>query len=149
MRIDEDLRIVPELAESFEQTSPLTYVATVRRGVRFHDGRELTSADVVYTFRSLLDPDFRGRTGAYRLLAAVDALDAYTVRFTLKEPFASFPINLVMGIVPGRVRRPQLRGSPIGTGPVQARRLSPRRPHDARAVRRSLQGRARATPGSC
>lgn len=116
VRIHDDLRIVPELAESFEQTSPLTYVATLRRGVRFHDGRELTSADVVYTFRSLIDPDFRGRTGAYRLLAAVDPLDAYTVRFTLKEPFASFPINLVMGIVQdgsgGRNSR-----QPVGTGP--------------------------------
>ena len=36
----------------------LTYVATLRRGVRFHDGHELTSADVVYTFGSFLDPAF-------------------------------------------------------------------------------------------
>ncbi|MEX2661583.1 MAG: ABC transporter substrate-binding protein [Vicinamibacterales bacterium] len=118
VRIDDNLRIVPDLAESLEKPDPLTYVATLRRGVRFHNGRELTAADVVYTFRSLIDPDFRGRTGAYRLLGAVDALDPYTVKFTLKEPFASFDINLVMGIVqdgsgtgPGR--------QPIGTGPYR------------------------------
>ncbi|MBA3884412.1 MAG: ABC transporter substrate-binding protein, partial [Acidobacteria bacterium] len=73
MRIDDQLRIVPELAESVEQPDPLTYIAHLRRGVLFHDGRELTAADVVYTFRSFLDPDFRGRSGAYRLLAAVEA----------------------------------------------------------------------------
>ncbi|MCA1560772.1 MAG: ABC transporter substrate-binding protein, partial [Acidobacteria bacterium] len=97
VRIATDLRIVPELAESLEQPDPVTYRARLRRGVQFHNGRELTSADVVYTFRSFLDPNFRGRSGAYRLLASVDAPDRYTVEFRLKEPFGSFPINLVMG----------------------------------------------------
>jgi ABC-type transport system substrate-binding protein len=81
---------------------PLTYVATLRHGVLFHNGRELTSDDVVYTFRSLLDPAFRGRTGAYRQqLAAIVAKDRYTVEFKLTKPFGSFPINLVMGIESG------------------------------------------------
>jgi peptide/nickel transport system substrate-binding protein len=115
VRIDDNLRIVPDLAESFEQTDPLTYVARLRRGVLFHNGRELTAADVVYTFRSLIDPAFRGRTGAYRLLGAVDAVDGYTVKFTLKEPFASFPINLVMGIVQDGSGVGSSR-LPIGTG---------------------------------
>ena len=118
VRIDDNLRIVPELAESLEKPDPLTYIAKLRRGVRFHNGRELTAADVVYTFRSLIDPNFRGRTGAYRLLAAVDALDPYTVKFTLKEPFASFDINLVMGIVQdGSGAGPSRQ--PIGTGPYK------------------------------
>ncbi len=115
VRIDEELRIVPDLAESFEQADSLTYVAKLRRGVRFHNGRELSAADVVYTFRSLIDPTFRGRTGAYRLLGAVDALDPFTVKFTLKEPFASFPINLVMGIVQDGSGAANSR-QPIGTG---------------------------------
>ena len=115
VRINDDLTIVPDLAERFDQIDPLTYVATLRRGVRFHNGRELTSADVVYTFRSLIDPNFRGRTGAYRLLGAVDAIDAYSVRFTLKEPFASFPINLVMGIVQEGSGSANSR-QPVGTG---------------------------------
>ncbi len=109
---------MPELAESLEQPDALTYVARLRRGVRFHNGRELTAADVVYTFRSFLDPSFRGRTGAYRLLAAVDALDPYTVAFRLKEPFASFPINLVMGIVQDGIGAANAR-QPIGTGPYK------------------------------
>jgi peptide/nickel transport system substrate-binding protein len=118
VRIDDDLRIVPDLAESLEKPDPVTYIAKLRRGVKFHNGRELTAADVVYTFRSLIDPTFRGRTGAYRMLGAVDALDPYTVKFTLKEPFASFDINLVMGIVQdGSGVGPSRQ--PIGTGPYK------------------------------
>ena len=56
VRIDDQLRVVPDLAESLEQPDPLTYVAHLRRGVLFHNGRELTSADVVYTFRELSRP---------------------------------------------------------------------------------------------
>lgn len=115
-RIDENLRVVPELAESIEQPDPVTYVARLRRGVLFHNGRELTAADVLYTFRSFLDPNFRGRTAAYRVVQSVDALDPYTVTFTLKEPSASFPINLVMGIVQDGSGAENAR-QPIGTGP--------------------------------
>jgi peptide/nickel transport system substrate-binding protein len=118
VRIDDQLRVVPELAESLEQPDPVTYVARLRRGVLFHNGRELTAADVVYTFRSFLDPSFRGRSGAYRLLAAVTALDPYTVEFRLKEPFGSFPINLVMGIVQAGSGGANSR-QPIGTGPYR------------------------------
>lgn len=121
--MDDDLRIVPQLADSLEQPDPTTYVARLRKGVRFHNGRELTSEDVVYTFRSFLDPAFRGRSGAYRLVAAVDPVDRYTVRFTLKEPFASFPINLVMGIVQAGSGAANAQ-RPIGTGPYRLERFA-------------------------
>ncbi len=118
VRIDNDLRIVPDLAESLEQPDPVTYVARLRRGVLFHNGRELTADDVVYTFRSFLDPAFRGRSGAYRVLASIEARDPYTVVFTLKEPFASFPVNLVMGIVQSGSGSANER-QPVGTGPYR------------------------------
>jgi len=120
VRIDENLRVVPELAESLVQPDPLTYIARLRHGVRFHNGRELTSADVVYTFRSFLDPNFRGRSGAYRQVASVDAIDRYTVVFKLKEPFGPFRINLVMGIVQDGSGDANAR-QPIGTGPYKLR----------------------------
>ena len=124
VRIDADLRIGPELAETLEQPDPLTYVARLRRGVLFHNGRELTAEDVVYTFRSFLDPKFGGRSGAYRLLADVTALDPYTVQFKLKEPFAAFPVNLVMGIVQAGSGGANAR-RPIGTGPYKLAEFVP------------------------
>lgn len=117
LNLDETLRVAPGLAERLEQPDETTYVVHLRRGVRFHDGHELTSADVVHTFRSLLDPSFvSARKGAYSLVRAVDALDPWTVRFTLSQPFGSFPIQLVLPIVPAGAG-PELRDRPVGTGP--------------------------------
>ena len=120
VRIDDQLRIVPELA-SLERVDDVTYVAHLRSGVLFHNGRELTSEDVVYTFRSFLAPAFRGRSGAYRQqLKSVDALDRYTIKFTLQKPFGSFPVNLVMGIVQAGSEGANAR-TPIGTGPYKVK----------------------------
>jgi peptide/nickel transport system substrate-binding protein len=123
VKIDSSLRIVPELIESdLERPDPITYIARLRKGVLFHNGRELTSDDVVYTFRSFLDPKFRGRSGAYRQVASVDPIDRYTVRFTLKAPFGPFPINLVMGIVQAGSGEANAR-QPIGTGPYKLKQF--------------------------
>lgn len=125
VRIDDDLRVVPHLAASIEAVDPVTYVARLRRGVRFHNGRELTANDVVYTFRSFLDPKFRGRSAAYRtVLADVVARDPYTVEFRLTSPLASFPINLVMGIVQAGSGEANTR-NPVGTGPYRLAEFVP------------------------
>jgi peptide/nickel transport system substrate-binding protein len=119
MTLDDRLRVVPDLAERIENPDPTTYVVALRRGVKFHDGHELTSADVVYTFRSLLDPAFLSpRKGAYRMVKAIDARDRYTVAFSLTEPFGSFPVNLVIPIVPEGAPA-NFRDRPIGTGPYR------------------------------
>jgi peptide/nickel transport system substrate-binding protein len=124
VRLDERLRVVPDLAESLDHPDDLTYVARLRRGVMFHNGRELTADDVAYTFRSLIDPAFRGRTGAYTILRSVDIVDPYTVAFHLKAPFVSFPINLVMGIVENGSGAANAR-TPIGTGPYRLVTFAP------------------------
>ena len=94
------------LAVSIENRDPLTYIARLRHGVRFHDGRELTAKDVIYTLGSALGPNL------------VTALDDYTVQFTLTQPDSAFPSRLVFAVVPdgaGEV----LRKFPIGTGPYR------------------------------
>jgi peptide/nickel transport system substrate-binding protein len=119
MTIDEQLRVAPGLAARLDNPDPLTYIAHLRSGVRFHDGRVLTARDVAYTFNSLLDPAFVSpRKGAYRMVASVTALDDSRVEFKLKEPFGSFPIQLVMQIVP-EGSGDSLRTFPIGTGPYR------------------------------
>ncbi len=120
LTIDDRMQLTGGLAEQFENPTPTTYVARLRHGVLFHDGHELTSADVVFTFRSLMDPALGSlRQGAYRALAAVEALDRYTVQFTLKAPFTAFPINVsAIQIVPDGAG-PELRNHPIGTGPYR------------------------------
>ena len=117
----DDLRIRPALAQRLDNPDPLTYIAHLRHGVTFHDGHELTARDVVYTFKSILDPallsPFRG---AFRSLKDVTALDDHTVVFTLSEPFAAFPMQLtgVPPIVPAEAGD-SLRTFPIGSGPYR------------------------------
>jgi peptide/nickel transport system substrate-binding protein len=84
-----------DLAESWTQPSETTYVFKLRRGVRWHpkppvNGRELTAEDVRYSVERFLT--VKGNANAYMLksLDRVDVLDPYTVKFTLKEPFAWF-----------------------------------------------------------
>lgn len=122
MEIGDDLRPVPGLAERLEVVDPLTYVAHLRRGVTFHDGRAMTAADVVATFRPFLDPGYISPyKGAFTVMADVRALDDYRVEFTLKEPFAAFPMaNLVaIDIVPAHVDEAALTRAPVGTGPYR------------------------------
>ena len=84
-----------DLAESWSQPNETTYVFKLRKGVRFHNkppvnGREMTAEDVRYTIERFLT--VKGNANAYMLKAVdkVEAVDKYTVKFTLKEPFAWF-----------------------------------------------------------
>jgi peptide/nickel transport system substrate-binding protein len=119
--VGDDLRVVPRLALRLDNPDPLTYVAHLRRGVRFHDGSQLTSADVVYTYAAFLDPAYISPfKGAFRVLQSVRAIDDYTVEFKLHEPFAAFPAQLagVPPIVPAGSGN-SMRTFPIGTGPYR------------------------------
>ncbi len=119
LALNDRLEVVGGLASGWTSPTPTTYLVTLRQGIRFHDGHELTADDVVYTFTSLLAPEFISpRKGAYRMLDRVEVADRYTVRFILKEPFGSFPVNLVIPIVPNGAGA-GLRNAPVGTGPYK------------------------------
>jgi peptide/nickel transport system substrate-binding protein len=120
MKISDDLRIVPDLATRFETTDSQTYTVGIPPGVHFHDGREMTSADVAYTFRRFLDKSFvSARKGAYTDLVAVDPVDRYTTTFRLRAPSAAFSSQLTfIGIVPVGSGASTAR-SPVGSGPYR------------------------------
>jgi len=80
----------PHLATSWERKSPSELIVTLRQGVKFHNGDELTSEDVAYTFR---DGRLRGEKAQipggkpyFGILANVEAVDKYTVRFATSVP---------------------------------------------------------------
>lgn len=98
---DENLEIVPVVAESFENPDDQTWVFNLREGVMFHDGVELTSADVAYTYDTMRDPDFgAANIGFYRDIVDIETPDDYTVIFNLEAPNAPFIYYLGVGIVP-------------------------------------------------
>ncbi|KGD96608.1 ABC transporter substrate-binding protein [Rhizobium sp. YS-1r] len=80
----------PHLAASWERKSPSELIVTLRQGVKFHNGDELTADDVAYTFR---DGRLRGEKAQipggkayFSILSDVKAVDKYTVRFTTRVP---------------------------------------------------------------
>ena len=122
VRRDEHFQPQPCLAERWEVPDPLTYVFHLRRGVVFHDGRPLTSADVKWTFDSILTGAIRTpKASTYRYVEHIDAPDDFTVIFHLREPNSSFLWNLsdgAIGIVP-RGAGEDFNRAPVGSGPFR------------------------------
>jgi peptide/nickel transport system substrate-binding protein len=119
---DANMNVTGDLAERWEMPDPLTYIFHLRSGVQFHDGRALTSADVKFTFDSMITGAIQSpKRGAFRMVKLVEAPDPLTVIFHLSEPYASFPWSLVrpaVGIVPAGSGA-DFAQHPIGSGPFQ------------------------------
>lgn len=93
------MEIVPELAESYRQVDPTTYEFTIRQGVKFHDGSDLTADDIKFTFDRLTKENAMGgqtspRKSLLGPLQDVEVVDARTVRFRLSEPWPILPAML-------------------------------------------------------
>ena len=119
---DEQMNLRGDLAESWDAPDPLTYVFHLRPDVRFHDGSALTAADVKATFDFILNAANRSpKRGAFRMIANVDAPDARTVIFHLKDAYASFLWSVsrpAIGIVPASADADFSRRL-IGSGPFR------------------------------
>ena len=124
---DDDLNLVPWLAESWEQSEDgLTWTFKLREGVMFSNGREMTAEDVKFSFERLIDPDTgagnAGRVGPPE--TEIEVIDDYTVAITHPEPFGIFPQSVGFDKSTGIVARESLEEDgtisvPIGTGPFQ------------------------------
>ena len=118
----DDLKPAPGLADSWETPDALIYVFHLHHGVRFHDGRPLTSRDVKWTFDTLLQGKIRSTKAAvYRFVDHIDAPDDFTVVFHLKEPDSTLLWNVsdgAMGIVPYG-SSDEMTLHPIGSGPFK------------------------------
>ena len=84
-----------DLAESWSQPNETTYVFKLRKGVRWHakppvNGRELTAEDVKYTFDRFVNEKGNAYRNMLASLDKVEAVDKYTVKMTLKEPYVWF-----------------------------------------------------------
>jgi peptide/nickel transport system substrate-binding protein len=117
---DEHLNVKPSLAEKWETPDPLTYIFHIRQGVKFHDGRPLTSRDVKWTFDSLLEGKIRSTKAAvYKPhVERIETPDDFTVIFHLKDPFSTLLWNLsdgAIGIVPYG-SGDEMSRQPIGSG---------------------------------
>ncbi len=119
---DDHFGLEPDLATSWQSPNPLTYIFHLRSGVRFQDGRPLTSRDVKWTLDSVLNGTIISiKAGAYKNIASVAAPDPTTVILHLSHPDPALLWNLcsdAIGIVPFGSGR-NFWQHPIGTGPYR------------------------------
>jgi len=122
---DKDLVIQPALAESFETPDNLTYIFNLRKGVMFHNGAEMTSADVKYSLDLAIAPPEPGAAVPFLgNIASVDVVDDYTVKLTMSKVDPSIPGFFAWSnytpIVPvGTYDQINVLSEGIGTGPFK------------------------------
>ncbi|RHW42698.1 glutathione ABC transporter substrate-binding protein [Neobacillus notoginsengisoli] len=126
---DKDGKVIPSLAESFEQVDDLTWEFKLKEGVTFHDGSELKADAVKMNIDRLLDPEFASpRAVVLNMIKEVVVVDDHTVHFKTEEPFAPLPAHLAHNaasiIAPSAIEEEKNGGktvdeNPIGTGPFK------------------------------
>ena len=119
---DDHYNLQPWLATSWEQPNALTWVFHLRDGVRFHDGRPLEAADVVYTIESLIDGSLvTAKGGSFAAVDRAEARDRLTVVVHMKRPDAGLLFNVsdgLFGVVP-RGAGKDFGLHPVGSGPFR------------------------------
>lgn len=123
---DQDLKIVPWLAQSWRLLDPTTWEFRLRREVKFHNGEELDAAAVKFSLDRLRDPEAKNRqAGHFRLVAAVQLVDKLTFRIVTSKPFPTLPNQLALRgaiMAPGHFKgrdKAFADRSPVGTGPYK------------------------------
>jgi peptide/nickel transport system substrate-binding protein/oligopeptide transport system substrate-binding protein len=146
VQYSDNLMVIPGLAESWKSSRDnLRWVFKLKEGATFHNGREVTAQDFVYTYTRILDPQTESgassllsrikgatdfREGRSKTVQGLRALDTYTLEIELAEPFPPFVAMMAMvnfGVVPGEeVERlgDDFGLYPVGTGPFRFERWS-------------------------
>jgi peptide/nickel transport system substrate-binding protein len=94
--LDPDSRLIPGLAESWQAINPTTWEFRLRRGVRFHDGAELTAADVAFSIERVgRIPDSPGPFTTYtKTIKRIETVDPHTIRFVTAVPHPQLPNDI-------------------------------------------------------
>lgn len=130
--VDGNFQAKPELAESWSVSDDgRTWTFNLREGVKFHDGSDFDSADVVYTFKRLMDPELG--SGARAVMAALEgaefkAPDAHTFQITTVDQVVTLPsviTNKFTNIVAEGATHEDLRLHGNGTGPFMQETFKP------------------------
>jgi peptide/nickel transport system substrate-binding protein len=119
--LDRNMTLQPDLALKWESSGDVkTWTFYLRKGVKFHNGREMTAEDVAFTIERILDKSVGSRAAVnFAMLEKTEIIDNYTIRFHLNTPYSGFPeifADRQIRIVP-KDAADTLATKPIGTGP--------------------------------
>ncbi len=125
VKLDKDLNIVGDLAESWEISKDnLTILFHLRKGVKWHDGAPFTANDVLYTYKVIVDPKTpTPYSGDFKEVKEAAVIDEYTFKVIYKRPLAPGLISWGTSVLPRHLlegkditKSPLIR-KPVGTGP--------------------------------
>jgi peptide/nickel transport system substrate-binding protein len=127
IRYDKNMRFEGDLAESWEISDDGREITFhLRKGVRWHDGEPFTSADVLFTYKLMIDPETpTAYAERYKQVEEAMAPDAYTFKVRYAEPLAPALVSWAMGICPEHLLKDEdistseLARNPVGTGPFR------------------------------
>lgn len=127
MRFDKDNKPQCDIAESYKKsTDGLIYDFKIKKGIKFHDGKELKAEDVVFTIKSIQDPKVNTEMKPeFEEVKDIKAEGDYNVKVILDKPFPALLDKLTIGIVPKHalegkdLNNAEFNQNPIGAGPFK------------------------------
>ena len=135
---DAQLKVLPDLATSWESSEDLqTWTFHLRPGVKFHNGKPFDAADVLFTYKRILDKEVASVLRVnFSIVTNIEAVDPLTVKFTLSVPYADLPAAVAgyQAMIVSESTMGTLTTQPIGTGPF---RFVEYRPGDQMVVERN------------
>ena len=108
VRTNKDLEVEGELAERWEISGDeLTITFHLRKGVKWHDGEEVTAEDVDFTYRYMIDPKTpTAYAESFRQVRRAEVVDRYTYRVTYDKPYAPGLLSWGIWILPRHILEP-------------------------------------------
>ncbi len=121
--------IVKRLAEDYTVSEDgKLYTVTLKQGIKWHDGQDLSADDVLFTLRAIQDPAYKSPLRGDLLSVDVAMVDQLTLTFTLKKSYFGFLESLTVGILPKHIWEnispenfllADYNLAPIGSGPYR------------------------------
>src|SRR5262245_8359625 len=121
---DQDLKLVPLLAESYKIAMPTAWEFKLRKGIKFHNGEPFDAEAVKFSWERMVDPKLKLRGASpYAPVDHVEIVDQYTVRIHTKAPWPILDTLATLAILPPKHYKDKelaaVAKNPVGTGPYK------------------------------
>ena len=133
MKYNSQGELMPDLAEKYAiGDNGKIYDFFLKRDIQWHDKQPLTADDVIFTFQTIQNPEYRSPLRINWTGVGLEKIDDYTVRFKLTTPYAPFLANTTVGIIAKHIWEKVLPEKfllspenlePIGTGPYRLKKI--------------------------
>lgn len=133
MKYNNKGQLVPDLAEKYAILSNgKAYEFSLKQNVKWHDGQPLTIDDVIFTIRTIQNPEYRSPLRINWTGVEIERIDDWTIKFKITTPYAPFLANTTIGIMPKHIWEKVMPNNftlatenlePIGTGPYKFKKI--------------------------